>query len=97
MAICETAHLDHSRAGNREKTDLRLQRAKQYDLETNRTQGKNEKSGRAEAPQLRLLGKWLLLWEEMKKEEESIAVMIVFQNSQEQCIEREMSEFHAFK
>jgi hypothetical protein len=50
MAICETAHLDHSRAGNREKTDLRLQRAKQYDLETNRTQGKNEKSGRAEAP-----------------------------------------------
>ena len=35
---------------NREKTDLRLQRAKQYDLETNRTQGKNEKSGRAEAP-----------------------------------------------
>jgi hypothetical protein len=35
--------------------------------------------------------------EEMKKEEELMAVMIVFQNSQEQCIEREMSEFHAFK
>ena len=35
--------------------------------------------------------------EEKRKEEELMAVMIVFQNSQEQCIEREMSEFHAFK